>query len=519
MKKLIYKSLVIFFVSTTFFAKATSAKAIKADTTFAVKGFHLDLRVQVMKLPALKQFVLKLSKKGINTIIMEWEATYPFKTETLIPNRYAYTRQEVAQFISYCKSLHVDVIPLQQSFGHVEYILRNYRYAALREDNKDYSQVCPSESELNKQLFTKLYADMIATHQSNYIHIGGDETYLLGHCEKCKKRAAETGISRLYFDHIKMLCDIVVSMGKRPIIWADIALKYPDYIHLLPKQTVFIDWNYGWDINRFGDHSALAKSGYEIWGAPSIRSEPDNYFITTWQKHFNNVKDFTPLSKKLGYKGIVMTSWSTSGVYSSVFESSEQLVDLYAIRHVYPINGFNIIIDAYLDAINTDKPLDIQKFILAYCNSKFGISEKQALLFQKALFAAPYKVENGEVLSPYPMSVKQLQDSAQYALKTLNSITPIKGVEEFKQYCLMAAIRAYYLNFMTIEADVNNDPAPSKIAGYLARLKLLLQNEQQLNTAFINLNQATFYKSELEQENQLRNQKIHLLYQRLSKLR
>ena len=173
----------------------------------------------------------------------------------------------------------MDVIPLQQSFGHVEYILRNYKYAQLREDDKDFSQVCPSESEKNKALFTRLYTDMAAMHPSPYFHIGGDETHLLGHCEKCKKRAAEIGISRLYFEHIKMLCDIVVSLGKRPVLWADIALNYPEYIHLLPKETIFVDWNYGWAMDRFGAHEQLVKSGYEIWGAPSIRSSPDNYFL------------------------------------------------------------------------------------------------------------------------------------------------------------------------------------------------------------------------------------------------
>ena len=54
------------------------------------------------------------------------------------------------------------MIPLQQSFGHVEYILRNYKYAQLREDDKDFSQVCPSEPGKNKELFTRLFKDMAA---------------------------------------------------------------------------------------------------------------------------------------------------------------------------------------------------------------------------------------------------------------------------------------------------------------------------------------------------------------------
>ena len=197
-----------------------------------VRGFHLDLRIQVMTLPALKQLAQALQKQGINTLVMEWEATYPFQKHPLIPNRYAYSRADVTAFVAYCNGLGIDVIPLQQSFGHVEYMLRHPRYAALREDQTDYSQVCPVESELNKALFTDLFTDLVSTHTSPYFHIGGDETYLLGHCPKCQAKVAESGKSRLFVDHIKLLCDIVIKLGKRPVLWADIALKYPE--DLLP---------------------------------------------------------------------------------------------------------------------------------------------------------------------------------------------------------------------------------------------------------------------------------------------
>ena len=218
--------------------------------------------------------------------------------------------------------------------------------------------------------------------------------------KNAKKGLQEIGISRLYFDHIKMLCDIVVSLGKRPVLWADIALKYPEYIHLLPKETIFVDWNYGWALDRFGAHEQLVKSGYEIWGAPSIRSSPDNYYLTRWLYHFNNIRDFIPICKNLEYKGIVMTSWSTSGVYSPSYESEDDLVELYALRHVYPITGFNILISAYIKAMNSDHPLDINQFIKDYCRSEFGFDESHSEQFQKALFTAPYTITNGKVNSP-----------------------------------------------------------------------------------------------------------------------
>ncbi len=500
-----------------FISTISQAKTGGPEDSFHIRGFHLDLRIQVMKMQALKNFTLGLSKQGINTLVMEWEATYPFQEDPLIPNRFAYSRQEIKDFIKYCQTLHMDVIPLQQSFGHVEYILRNYKYAQLREDDKDFSQVCPSEPDKNRELFTRLFKDMAATHPSPYFHIGGDETRLLGHCEKCKKRAAEIGISKLYFDHIKMLCDIVVSLGKRPVLWADIALNYPEYIHLLPRETIFVDWNYGWALDRFGAHEQLVKSGYEIWGAPAIRSSPDNYFLTRWQYHFNNIRDFIPICKNFGYKGIVMTSWSTSGVYSPTYESEDDLVELYALRHVYPITGFDILISAYIKAINADHPLDVDQFISDYCRSEFGFDKSQSEQFLKALFTAPYTITNGKVNAPGNITVHDLLDSATQASKTFHGLRPEKNIKIFSHFQLIADIRVYYLSYMEIEKEVNSDNfSRDKIPIYLSRLKALMNQEPELDKRFRILNQDVLYAAAIDEENNLRTQKIHNLYNRLS---
>jgi len=53
------------------------------------------------------------------------------------------------------------------------------------------------------------------------------------------KKAAIEGTSKLYIDHIKMLCDIVISLGKIPVLWADIALKHPESFKAFAKANSF----------------------------------------------------------------------------------------------------------------------------------------------------------------------------------------------------------------------------------------------------------------------------------------
>lgn len=492
----------------------------KQDNQFQVRGFHLDLRIQVMPMPALKAFAGKLGKEGINTLIMEWEGTYPFEKHPLIPNRYAYTKAEIVDFLKYCNGLGIDVIPLQQSFGHVEYILRNEKYKDLREDQKDYSQVCPLQTKADSALFSDLYSELALTHTSKYIHIGGDETYLLGHDERCQAMVGKEGKSKLYIDYIRMLCNIVIKLGKRPVLWADIALKYPDAINLLPKGTVLIDWNYGWDMNNFGEHQKLVQSGYEIWGAPALRSHPDNYFLTQWEKHFNNIRNFVPKSRELGYQGIVMTSWSTSGAYSPVFETDENITDLYAIRHVYPISGFNMLLAAYAESIESPNPLDIDKFIAHYCKQQYGLAQSQSIAFWKALKTAPYQIMQGEVVSSKPIPIKQVLDSTIQAAKTLSSLHPTKNLQEFEQYRLMTDIRIHYLQYEEIEKTTNSASfEANRIPATLKQLAGLISAGNDLDKRFINLNKDYLYPDEMAQENELRDVKVRLLYQRLSRKR
>jgi hexosaminidase len=500
------------------FSPIFSQRASPSVSESPVKGFHLDLRIQVMTMPALKELAQKLQKQGINTLIMEWEGTYPFEKHPMIPNRFAYSRTEVKSFITYCNGLGIDVIPLQQSFGHVEYILRNPRYTGLREDKKDFSQVCPVESELNKALFTELFTDLVSTHNSPYLHIGGDETYLLGHCPKCIDKAAKEGKSKLFVDHIKMLCDIVTSLGKRPVLWADIALKHPEALSLLPKETILVDWNYGWALDRFGDPKKLIETGLEIWGAPALRSGPDNYNLTLWEKHFNNIRDFIPMTKQLGYKGLVMTSWSTSGIYSPIFESVADIVDLYAIRRVYPLSGFNILLAAYGESIKTPQPFNIQQFVQNYTNTTYGFTEEQAVMFWQALITAPYEVKQGVVASPKPMTIQTLRDSVQWAAKTLYALTPTKNKEEFEHYRLMTDIRLEYLMYQLIESEVNNERfTTAQTPAILARLKTLMADSEKLSTRFIALNKSYCHPAELDQETYWRTVKPRLLYERLAR--
>ncbi len=491
--------------------------SFSADTSdqFRVKGFHIDLRIQVMTMNALRKFADELSTLGINTLVMEWEATYPYYDHATISNKLSYTREEVASFIDYCENLGIDVIPLQQCFGHVEYILRHDRYSDIREDRKDISQLCPLKVEEDSLLFASLFSDMASLHKSEYIHIGGDETYLLGHCQACAEKAAKEGKSKLFVDYMKMMCNIVISLGKKPVMWADIILKYPEAAAELPEETIFIDWNYGWQANYFGDISTLQEKGMEFWGSPSIRSHPDNAYVTCWEKHFNNQRDFIPYARNSGYTGIVMTSWSTSGLYGFTWDVGYEVIEMEQIRNTYPLSGFRILMASYAEALNSVTPVDPRAFVIRYAQERFGLSAEQGKDLWVVLTVDPELIVNGKpAVSP---SISAMRDTVEAAVAIMSKIKPSKNATEFEHLRLMLDLREQYLAFKEVESVYNSDgfslDEKDKIIHELERL---LAQAKKLDKRFTRLNRDFLYDSEIAEQNTIRNRKLVLLYRRLN---
>lgn len=67
------------------------------------------------------------------------------------------------------------VIPLVQTFGHMEYVLKHEQWRGLREVEAYPSSMCPSNSET--MTLVRSMIKQIVTFHSNiqYLHIGSDE--------------------------------------------------------------------------------------------------------------------------------------------------------------------------------------------------------------------------------------------------------------------------------------------------------------------------------------------------------
>jgi hexosaminidase len=480
-------------------------------TDFPIKGFHIDLRIQVMPMAALRKFAAELAGFGLNTLLVEWEASYPYDKHAIISNEYAYTRQEVQSFISYCARLGIEVIPLQQCFGHVEYILRHERYAHLRESNKDICQLCPLKKNEAYEVFGELLADMAALHSSKYIHIGGDETYLLGHCEDCRAKAERDGKSKLYVDYLKEIARYVVKLGRRPVLWADMLLKHPEAAGEMPKESIFVDWNYGWKPNYFGDISQVEHKGFEMWGAAALRCHPDNHSVTCWERHFDNIRDFIPYARVHGYKGMILTSWSTSGIYGIEWDHGSEVMEMYPLRRAYPLAGFRILEAAYAESLKQHEPIVPEEFVKRYAAERFGLSTTDGAKLWRSLTLNGTPIQRG-------VDVSALHARALEIKKTMASLSPLRHENEFEHLRLMADLREFHTRFKKLENEIQSPQfSLAQIPSKTRMLARLIKESQTLDQRFLRINKGFLYEKELVEDAAVRTKKLRKLYDRLTR--
>ena len=146
---------------------------------FKEKVMYVDFRTQVHTMDALKELAQKVAAEGFTCMMLEYEATFPFEKHATLQNKYAFTKEEIKDYVAFCDKLGLEVIPLQNCMGHMQYFLKHDRYSFLREDSKDMSQVCPLRIKQAVPVFKEVFAEVAALHPSKYFHIGCDETFLL----------------------------------------------------------------------------------------------------------------------------------------------------------------------------------------------------------------------------------------------------------------------------------------------------------------------------------------------------
>lgn len=97
------------------------------------RGIHLDLKGMPPTPQRLIELLHFFAAARFNVVLVEWEDMFPWRCDTQLQGPGAYTPEEVEDFCRKAAALGLELIPLVQTLGHMETVLRLPQYATLRE--------------------------------------------------------------------------------------------------------------------------------------------------------------------------------------------------------------------------------------------------------------------------------------------------------------------------------------------------------------------------------------------------
>jgi len=311
---------------------------------FPRRGVMLDIsRGRVPKLETLLELVEHLADFKINEFQLYTEHTFAYRHYQSVWQSWgALTGEEIRQLDARCRELGIDLVPNQNSFGHLRYFLEHPRIKKLAEVSAPYkdasgefvrrpSTLAPDHPGALPFL-RKLYDELLPNFSSQFFNVGCDETWDLGR-GRSKKLCARLGKGRVYLDFLKKIHREVSTRGKRTMFWGDIILKYPKLIPELASFGVppsgglrgkpykppkggtpnLIALNWGYEANHpFDRETALfAKAKIPFYVCPGT---------STWQtligRHDNalaNLRAAAQAGRRHGAIGYLITDWGDGG--------------------------------------------------------------------------------------------------------------------------------------------------------------------------------------------------------------
>ncbi|PSN37572.1 Hexosaminidase D [Blattella germanica] len=279
---------------------------------------HLDFKGAPPHIHYLINLFPLLAAAGATALLVEYEDMFPFEGSLKnISALNAYTKQELSVMMTAAHRHGLDVIPLVQTFGHLEFALKLPEFKHLRELEAFPQEVCPSKPQSLDNLVYDMVRQVMELHpNARYLHIGCDEVFHIGACSRC----SHTDPKALFAQHVASVAHFVRSTypGVTPLIWDDMLRRWSPADHLkwgLGDLVEPVVWVYTEEIHPLLPNFAwfaYRKSFPHIWVAGAFKgASGDSAEIPNLEQHILNTAAWNKIITNCSEcAGIFLTGWS-----------------------------------------------------------------------------------------------------------------------------------------------------------------------------------------------------------------
>lgn len=299
-----------------------AAMRIEDGPDFPVRGVMLDVsRDKVPKTDELLRLIDLFADWKLNQLQLYMEHTFAYRGHRVVwRDASPFTPAEIRRLDRYCRDRGIQLVPNQNSFGHMERWLCHPKYAPLAETNKPWktpwgtmrdkpTTLCPLDRR-SIRLVADLYDQLLPNFKSNLFNVGCDETWELG---QGRSRAACThrGKGRVYLDYLLKVHREVKRRNHRMMFWADIIMQYPALIRSLPKDAVVLIWGYEADHPFADECRKVAATNLAFYVCPGTSSWCSIAGRTTNSRA--NLRAAAKHGLANGAEGYLLTDWGDFG--------------------------------------------------------------------------------------------------------------------------------------------------------------------------------------------------------------
>jgi len=289
---------------------------------FPRRGVMLDIsRGRVPKLETLLDLAERLADFKINELQLYTEHTFAYRNYKSAWRGWgALTAAEIRKLDARCRDLGIDLVPNQNSFGHLRHLLEHPKLKKLAEVSEPYegpngdflrypTTLAPNHPGTLK-LLRELYDELLPNFSSRFLNVGCDETWDLGRGQSksiCERR----GKGRVYVDFLKRIHREVKRRDRRMMFWGDIILNHPDLLKELPRDMIALNW--GYETNHPFDKEAMtfAKSGIKFYVCPGTSTWMS--LLGRHENAFANLRAAAIAGRKHGAIGYLNCDWGDGG--------------------------------------------------------------------------------------------------------------------------------------------------------------------------------------------------------------
>ncbi|KAJ8363608.1 hypothetical protein SKAU_G00124390 [Synaphobranchus kaupii] len=100
------------------------------------KIVHLDLKGAPPRMSYMQKLIPLIARLGASGLLLEYEDTFPYEGDLKVlqvTDHPPYSREEIRSIQDMAKSNGLEIIPLVQTFGHLEFVLKHREFWELRE--------------------------------------------------------------------------------------------------------------------------------------------------------------------------------------------------------------------------------------------------------------------------------------------------------------------------------------------------------------------------------------------------